>query len=84
MSTDSKAIETTGVITDKCRLLLDEPVPIRDQARVRVIILYPEDDVIDEKEWLKAAAKNPAFASLNEPEENIYRSSDGRPFRDTS
>jgi hypothetical protein len=31
-----------------------------------------EESDIDEREWLRAAATNPAFAFLKEPEEDIY------------
>ncbi|MCI0562470.1 MAG: helix-turn-helix domain-containing protein [Nitrososphaera sp.] len=36
----------------------------------------------DEAEWLQAAARNPAFDSLNDPAEDIYSLADGEPFRD--
>lgn len=77
-----KAIETTGTIDAEHRLFLDEPLNVPGPRRVRVIILLPEDEEIDEKEWLYAAASNPAFDFLKEPEENIYTSEDGRPFHD--
>ena len=35
---------------------------------------------IDEQEWLKAAANNPVFDFLKDPEEDIYTLSDGKPF----
>lgn len=76
-----KAIETTGTVDAQHRLLLDEPLPVAGPTRVRVIILFPEED-IDEKEWLYAAASNPAFDFLKEPEEDIYTSEDGKPFHD--
>ena len=34
----------------------------------------------DEREWLRAAALNPAFDFLAEPGEDIYTVQDGRPF----
>jgi len=49
---------------------------------VRVIILYPETEDIDETEWLYAASKNPAFDFLREPGEDIYTANDGKPFDD--
>ena len=33
-------------------------------------------------EWLQAAATNPAFAALSDPEEDIYSLADGAPFHD--
>jgi tetratricopeptide (TPR) repeat protein len=35
-----------------------------------------EEGEIDEREWLQAAASNPAFDFLNNPEEDIYNSAD--------
>jgi hypothetical protein len=75
-----KAIETTGTIDAQHRLILDEQLPVTDSTRVRIIILFPEETDIDEKEWLRAEAANPAFAFLNEPEEVLYTLTDGRPF----
>jgi len=77
-----KAIETTGTIDDQHQLVLDEPLPVAGPTRVRIIILLPEKTEIEEMEWLKAAATNPAFDFLKEPEENIYTIADGRPFND--
>ena len=77
-----RAIETIGTIDAQRRLVLDEPLHVIGPSRVRVIILLPEEADIDELEWLRTAAANPAFAFLKEPEENIYTLADGRPFYD--
>ncbi|HEX9870179.1 MAG TPA: hypothetical protein VGC99_16615 [Candidatus Tectomicrobia bacterium] len=77
-----KAIEVGGTIDEQRRLQLDEPLPIVGPSRVRVIILIPEETDIDEKEWLQAAASNPAFDFLKESEEDIYTLADGNPFDD--
>ena len=50
-----------------------------------VLVLIPEQEDkevadIDEIEWLRAAAANPAFEFLKEPEEDIYTLADGRPL----
>jgi hypothetical protein len=37
---------------------------------------------IDEDEWLRAAARNPAFRDLEAPEEDVYSLDDGDPFLD--
>ena len=50
-------------------------------ARMRIIVSYPRGDEWDETEWLQAAARNPAFAFLNDLEEDIYSLVDGEPFR---
>ncbi|MBI5748980.1 MAG: hypothetical protein HZA00_07625 [Nitrospinae bacterium] len=75
-----KAIEITATIDAQKKLILDEPLPVVGPARVRVIILLPEDIEIDEKEWLYTAAVNPSFDFLKEPEEDIYTINDGKPF----
>ncbi|OGP56968.1 MAG: hypothetical protein A2V65_08970 [Deltaproteobacteria bacterium RBG_13_49_15] len=77
-----KAIETTATINAQRQLVLDEPLPFSGPARVRVIVFMPEETDIDEKEWLRAASRNPAFDFLKKPEEDIYTLADGRPFHD--
>ncbi|MBM4064931.1 MAG: hypothetical protein FJ266_04730 [Planctomycetes bacterium] len=77
-----KAIETTATINAKRQLVLDEPLPVVGPKKVRVIILLQEEIDMDEKEWLKLASVNNAFDYLKEPEEDIYTSSDGKPFHD--
>lgn len=76
------AIEATGTIDEERRLRLDESLPLSGPKRVRVIVLYPADEISDETEWLHAAARNPAFESLADPEEDIYSLDDGEPFLD--
>ncbi|NUO07062.1 MAG: hypothetical protein HUU08_00030 [Candidatus Brocadia sp.] len=77
-----KAIETTATIDEKRQLVLDEPLPVVGPKKVRVIILLLEEMNMDEKEWLKLASVSNAFDFLKEPEEDIYNSSDGKPFHD--
>lgn len=77
-----KAFETTGTIDARRQLVLDEPLPVVGPTPVRVIILLPEDVEIDEKEWRRVAATNPAFDFLKEAEEDIYSLTDGKPFYD--
>ena len=77
-----KAVEVTGAIDDRHELHLDEPLPIAGPSRVRVIILLLQDMDADEREWLRAAATNPAFDFLKDPGEDIYTPSDGKPFND--
>jgi hypothetical protein len=50
--------------------------------RVRVIVLYPLTEGLEEDEWLRAAARNPAVRDLAAPEEDIYSLEDGEPFLD--
>jgi len=42
-----KAIETTGKIDDRGRLLLDRPLTLVNHRHVRIIVLVPEDTDID-------------------------------------
>jgi hypothetical protein len=76
------AVETTGTVDEERRLRLDEALPVPGPMRVRVIVLYPLPEGLDEDEWLRAASRNPAFQDLGEPEEDIYSLEDGVPFRD--
>jgi hypothetical protein len=76
------AIETTGVIDEQHQLRLDDVLPVSGPKRVRVIVLCPNDDEWNEREWLRAAVSNPAFADLAASEEDIYSLADGKPFHD--
>jgi len=82
MGTTLTAIETTGLIDEQHRLCLDSPLPISGPLRVKVIVLYPLTNDIDETEWLQAAAHNPAFEDLYESAEEVYSLADGEPFYD--
>ena len=82
MQSTTQAIETIGTIDAQHHLVLDETLPITGPTRVRVIILLPDDSDISETEWLHAAATNPAFDFLKDPEEDVYTLSDGEPFYD--
>ncbi len=78
----TKAIEATGTIDDRQRVLLDDPLPLGHEGRVRLLILFPDDEARDEREWLATAAQNPAFNFLNDPAEDVYTLADGKPFDD--
>jgi hypothetical protein len=78
-----KAITVAGTIDEKRQLHLDDPLPVSGPSRVSVIILFPDEErEFAEAQWLHAAATNPAFDFLKEPEEDIYSLSDGRAFSD--
>jgi hypothetical protein len=77
-----KAIEVTATVDEQGQLHLDQPLKVIKSGLVRAILLFPEDDEIDEMEWLKAAASNPVFAFLHDPEEDIYTLEDGKPLDD--
>ncbi len=80
MDINLTAVEMTGLVNERRQLQLDNPLPIEGPRRVRVIVLYPATDEISEEEWLHAAARNPAFDFLADPEEDIYTLNDGKPF----
>ena len=82
MENTLSAIELTGVVDKNHQLKLDADLPITGPKRVRVIVLYSLDDEWDETEWLRSAARSPAFLYLKEETEDIYSQTDGRPFHD--
>jgi len=51
-----------------------------ESNRAQIATLLHEEADVDEIEWLRAAAANPAFDFLKAPEEDIYTLADGRPF----
>ena len=81
-ATTIAAIEITGKVDEHHQLKLDKPLPTIGPTNVRVIVLYPIDNEWDETEWLQGATHNPAFNFLNDPEEDIYLPTDGKPFHD--
>ena len=81
MGNPIQAIELTGTIDEKGQRHLDSPVSSVGQGRIRVISLR-DDAAIGENEWLRAAASNPVFDFLKDPEEDIYSLDDGQPFND--
>jgi hypothetical protein len=84
MEATMTVIETTGTVAEGHRLSLDEALPISGPMPVRVIVSYPLSEGLDEDEWLRAAAGNPAFPGLESPEEDIYSLEDGEIFPDFS
>jgi hypothetical protein len=76
------AIEVEGSLDEQGALRIDAPLPIAWPNRVRVLILLPEPDAPDEREWLRAAAASPAFDFLADAAEDVYGPADGKPFVD--
>lgn len=72
------AIETTGTIEQSGRIVIDETFSVNTPTLVRVIVLFPESEDVNESEWLQAAAKNEVFDFLHKPDEEIYSLSDGK------
>ena len=75
-----KAIELNGFLDEKGILKTDSPLEIVNQ-RVKIIVLIPEREEINDLDWVHAAASNPAFDFLREEEEDIYSITDGEPMR---
>lgn len=74
------AIETTGTIEQNGKIVIDETFSVNAPTSVRVIVLFPEAEDINENDWMQAAAKNEAFDFLNDAEEDIYSLTDGKPL----
>ena len=78
-----KTFKTTATLKKNNQLILDSPIPEPTlNGKVKLIILFPDKDDINEKEWLEAASTNPAFDFLNDSREDIYSENDGQPFHD--
>jgi len=76
-----KAIEITGEIEKAGLLKLDFPIDLRRKQKVKVIILYNEEDNINERLWLTAISNNPVFEFLKDKAEDIYSILDGKPIK---
>ncbi len=74
------AIETTGTIEQNGRSVIDETFSVNAPTSVRVIVLFPESEDLNESEWMQSASKNEAFDFLNDPKEDIYSLTDGKPL----
>jgi hypothetical protein len=74
------AIETTGTIEQNGKIVIDETFSVDAPTSVRVIVLFPEAEEVQESEWMKAASDNEVFDFLNDAEEDIYSLTDGKPL----
>jgi hypothetical protein len=75
-----RSIECAGTINAQGELQLDEPLPLNQPSRVRIIVLFPESwesDDLTPDQWSKAVASNPSFAFLHDAEEDIYTIANG-------
>lgn len=75
-----KAIELKGSVQNG-HLTVPHLDHFSFEGPVRVILLTPENDDIDEKLWAQAAAQNDAFDFLNDPAEDIYSIEDGKSLK---
>ncbi|MFN7118155.1 MAG: hypothetical protein ACK4TA_15250 [Saprospiraceae bacterium] len=74
-----KAVAIKGMIDQHGVLTLEAPLRYRNQE-VQVIILIPEEELLDDAQWLKGINTNPAFDFLQDEAEDIYTLEDGKPF----
>lgn len=81
MRLSTTTVEIGGTVDEQGQLHLDAPMLSINPGRVRVI-LVPEQDDIDEQDWLRAAARSQVFDFLDDPAEDIYTAKDGKPFRE--
>jgi len=74
-----KALEATATIDQHGQIKLDKPLQMRNQ-QVKVIILVPEEEDLEDTFWLEGVAASESFDFLAEPEEDIYTIQDGKPL----
>ena len=75
-----QAIEISGKIDENGDLKTFDRLQFRNKE-VKIILLFEEDELESNANWLKAAAKNPSFQFLSEPEEDLYTNLHGKPFK---
>ena len=75
-----KAIEIAGHVDDNGNLHIDHPLSIFGK-KVKVIILVPESEDIDDHEWVIGTSASEVFDFLRDEEEDIYDLKDGEPLR---
>jgi len=76
-----RAIETFGEIDKEGRIKLEKPID-HEGKRVKVIILFPDEEDIDDASWLEAVSKSGSFDFLKDEGEEIYSVEDGKPLGD--
>lgn len=81
MGQQARVIETEGIIKNH-HLVVDESLPIEEQQKVRVFVLYDQEAEVSEKSWMKAAMKGGSFDFLSDEEEDIYSLEDGVPLNE--
>jgi hypothetical protein len=76
-----RAIEISSRTDKSGRLRLDCKLDHADRS-VRVLILVDEEEgeADEERRWLGLASRNPAFAFLADPAEDLYGPDDGTPL----
>lgn len=82
MQNVARVIETTAVIEDDYQLRLTDPIRAAKGGNIRVLLFLPDEEDVDETEWLRAASGNPSFGFLRDRCEDVYSPTDGRPYDD--
>ena len=75
-----QAIEISGSIDENGELKTFDRLNFKNK-KVKIILLFEEDEIESNSNWLKAASENPAFQFLSDPQEDIYTSLNGKPFK---
>ena len=73
-----RAIEAFCEIDQEGRLHLQVPSGMEGQ-KVKVIILIPESEELEENLWLKEVGRSESFDFLRDEEEDVYTVEDGKP-----
>ncbi len=74
-----RAIEVYGIIGDDGQIKLEKPLIVVNQ-KVKVIVLIPEDQELNDSTWLSGVSRLESFDFLNDEEEDIYTLEDGKPL----
>ena len=75
-----QAIEISGKIDENGDLKTFDRFQFRNKE-VKIIVLFEDDGLESNSNWLKAAAENPSFQFLADPKEDIYSALHGKPFQ---
>lgn len=73
-----KAIEVVTNTNEDGSLTINQ-TGLKGGVVVRILILTEENNM-EEKSYLEFISRNPALDFLNEPEEDVYTTKDGKPF----
>ena len=68
-----KAVEVMGKVDDKGQLLLDEPLNIKSESRVKVILLISDEDELDPDDTPVEEIKASLTRALQEVKEGKTR-----------
>jgi hypothetical protein len=72
-----QAIEISGSIDENGELKTFDRLNFKNK-KVKIIVLFEDDEIENNSNWLKAASENPAFQFLSDPQEDIYTHLNGK------